>query len=805
MYMKHETYPAALLELVSVANQVVRAIPPLFPLTSSVAVNPYLGQTGESIAQAAARMARVGGVRVTAPQTQWAEALETGEISQQDLEEALDVLCVGELASVRAETRAAITGRDAQMPPRLPSIADLAAKASGIDWPAIIDERIGVWAASHFDQGQALWPATRTGGAFGAWREFASRDITPEIHGLKGFGAFVAATPRSTWRTLGRIYETIGLTPDAVETVFHNTLMDLGGWSQYARYLLWQAELSGETDATTVELMTIRLVFEEALFEQFKTDIEQDWSDVIKQHSAPLAASVQQLAEIVVQHAAERAQQRRLAEGLKSMGTARSGGSQPDLQAAFCIDVRSEVFRRALEAQSDRIETFGVAGFFGVATMHHSTGSDIAESQSPVLLQPPIQSSDDVKPAKDLKNRYASRAKRAWGRFKLAAVSSFAFVEATGPIYAGKLIHDAFALQTRAKKPSPKPVLNAALALEDRVSLAQQALRAMSLTKGFAPVVLIVGHGANVTNNPHASTLNCGACGGHSGDVNARLLADLLNDGAVRAELLNAMIDIPQSTVFVAAVHDTTTDTVTLFDGDLDQALDADEKSKISKWLRGAGAGARAERARYLPRAAALGNFDKRAADWAELRPEWGLAGCSSFIAAKRTHTRNVSLGGQAFLHSYDWHDDPDFSGLETLMTAPVVVASWISLQYFGSAIAPDQFGGGNKTLHNVVGGIGVLEGNSGALRSGLPYQSIHDGSQLRHKPLRLSVVIQAPPQQISAILQRHDAVRALFDNGWLHLLAMDDQGQIASRYNGSGSWVPFGQAGMDGFQIAAE
>ena len=28
--------------------------------------------------------------------------------------------------------------------------------------------------------------------------------------------------------------------------------------------------------------------------------------------------------------------------------------------------------------------------------------------------------------------RYTARAKRAWGRFKLAAVSSFAFVEATG-------------------------------------------------------------------------------------------------------------------------------------------------------------------------------------------------------------------------------------------------------------------------------------------------------------------------------------------------------------------------------------
>jgi hypothetical protein len=53
---------------------------------------------------------------------------------------------------------------------------------------------------------------------------------------------------------------------------------------------------------------------------------------------------------------------------------------------------------------------------------------------------------------------------------------------------------------------------------------------------------------------------------------------------------------------------------------------------------------------------------------------------------------------------------------LELIMTAPVVVASWISLQYYGSSVAPEAFGGGNKLIHNVVGGIGVVEGNGGSL-----------------------------------------------------------------------------------------
>ncbi len=94
-------------------------------------------------------------------------------------------------------------------------------------------------------------------------------------------------------------------------------------------------------------------------------------------------------------------------------------------------------------------------------------------------------------------------------------------------------------------------------------------LGAMSLTKGFARLVLLVGHGANVTNNPYASALHCGACGGYAGDVNARLLARLLNEKDVRAGLSERGIDIPADTMFMGAIHDTTTDLVTMYSEDV--------------------------------------------------------------------------------------------------------------------------------------------------------------------------------------------------------------------------------------------
>jgi uncharacterized protein YbcC (UPF0753/DUF2309 family) len=122
-------------------------------------------------------------------------------------------------------------------------------------------------------------------------------------------------------------------------------------------------------------------------------------------------------------------------------------------------------------------------------------------------------------------------------------------------------------------------------------------------------------------------------------------------------------------------------------------------------------------------------------------------------------------------------------------MTAPVVVASWISLQYYGSVVAPELFGGGNKLLHNVAGGIGVVEGNGGLLRGGLPIQSVHDGERFVHEPLRLSVLIEAPREAMSEILSRHSGVRELFNNGWLHLFALDDQGRMAWRYRGDLEW----------------
>ena len=230
--------------LAAVAAAAVRAIPPVWPLASSVAVNPFLGQSGQDLAQTAARLGRVAGIAVTMPRSWYQERIASGAITDDDLSGALSASPHARRPTSLATLKAA-AATAAPPPKALPTVADIATEASGTDWPGLIAERFGGWAAGYFDAGQALWAAPQGKSAYAAWRAVATHDLTPEIIGLTGFATQVAEGPETAGQALAAAVARLGMPAAACETYFHQLLTSLGGWAQLARHRLWQAELAG--------------------------------------------------------------------------------------------------------------------------------------------------------------------------------------------------------------------------------------------------------------------------------------------------------------------------------------------------------------------------------------------------------------------------------------------------------------------------------------------------------------------------------------------------------------------------------
>ncbi|MEF8822429.1 MAG: putative inorganic carbon transporter subunit DabA, partial [Halovenus sp.] len=285
-----------------------------------------------------------------------------------------------------------------------------------------------------------------------------------------------------------------------------------------------------------------------------------------------------------------------------------------------------------------------------------------------------------------------------------------------------------------------------------------------------------------------------GACAGNPGGPNARVLAAICNDEAVRAQLRDRGIDVPEDTVFVAGEHNTTTDEVELYASDVPETHQP-EIDQLRTDLAVAREGATAERAGDMgsDTSASVRETERRAADWAETRPEWGLAGNAGFVIGPRELTDGLDLDGRSFLHSYDWTTDPDGDALEAIMAGPMVVTQWINAQYYFATVDNAVYGSGSKVTHNPVGNVGVYQGNGGDLMTGLPQQSLMSADEEPyHQPLRLSTVIHAPVERVTEILAEHEELVELLDNNWLSVTVVDPtRDHQAMQYTADCEWTP--------------
>ncbi len=800
-----------------------RRIAPTWPLDQFIAVNPYWGFIGESIYDVAPCLESCSGSRMVMPRSFYREQWNAGSLRLEHLHEALQ-RCGASISVIELRDE---LERESPFAPRLPLMTSIADSKRDLLYGMSIDDfvrhNVSQHCASYFDYSQSSWDTQHKKNLYQSWLRHASTDMSPWLlMGMHNVRHHARSLPNEPLAMIELALQSLPVPKEEWADYLTALLMNINGWASWCAFELWQAVLAQKNDDHIIQLLAIRLAWERFAFVYL---LESNEPSSWKIGWETLRAWRQQLrskpsVDWIFQEALEISYQRDLCAAMKYNlpAAVHHNPSTPEVQAVFCIDVRSEIFRRALESCSSSIQTLGFAGFFGLPIAYTPIGTSMQRPQLPGLLAPTLRVSDSTGSQRmddQARNQrqLSLRLKSVWKDFRSSATSTFTFVESFGLFYALSLLKSTLPkLKLRidasnkvfAKHPSLRPrVTHAsghdASSIESLCDLVAGVLTNMSLKEGFARVLLLTGHGSQSLNNPYAAGLDCGACGGQTGEVNARLLAELLNNPAIRSHLVARGIEIPHTTYVLAALHNTTTDEVTVFDTDLLPESHASDLTRLKSWLQQAGNRARAERAASVgiethgakSQQRLLDQFRLRSRDWSQVRPEWGLANNAAFLIASRTRSRGLDLQGRAFLHEYQSASDPNGTVLESIMTAPMLVTNWINMQYYASTVDNRQYGSGNKVLHNVVGGrLGVFEGNGGDLRIGLSVQSLHDGHSLRHTPLRLSVFIEAPQSAISAVILNHKVVGNLIHNGWLHLFQITPESGTLSRYR-DGIWEP--------------
>jgi hypothetical protein len=505
----------------------------------------------------------------------------------------------------------------------------------------------------------------------------------------------------------------------------------------------------------------------------------------------------------------------------------------PTAQLVFCMDDREEGMRRHLEETNPQLETLGGAAHFAVFQNYYGLDDTKPTALCPVVPEVIIPSHEVHEVAREEKvgdsgtaveHRRRHKRRLRWqdrlhqvtrrsliagplltslsapfalltllwrtlsppgfGRFNTGLRESFDLPVAT------RLDHNAPADAGPATPQAPRHGFTDA----EQAERIGNFLTALGLTKDFAPLVVIMGHGSNSTNNPHLAAYDCGACSGRHSGPNARLFAAMANRPAVRALLAARNIHVPEATHFLGAEHNTADDLITWYDREELAAPLAPTFAEVDRSLAIASRAHAQERCRRLysapldiGKADALRHVWGRRNDYAQPRPELGHVTNACAFFGRRAMSRGAYFDRRAFLISYDPKQDAEGKVLERHLLINGAVGAGINLEYFFSTVNNELFGCGSKVMHNVAGYFGVMQGASSDLRTGLPKQMIEI-----HEAMRLLVVIEQTLEIITAVYQRQPPLQELVGNGWVIVAAKDPDSGALHIFDPASGWQPW-------------
>jgi len=473
--------------------------------------------------------------------------------------------------------------------------------------------------------------------------------------------------------------------------------------------------------------------------------------------------------------------------GLKQINPAPKSSADTSFQAMFCIDDREISVRDYLEKTDPLCETFGTPGFFNVEFYFQPENGKEYTKLCPAPVTPKYlikELGSKEKRKKDIhfsKQTFSLSAgwiiSQTLGFWAAVELVIDIFNPSMGPATASSFKHMDKVSTLSIENTDVNHIengLQVGFSITEMATRVEGLLRSIGLIDHFAPFVYVVGHGASSVNNPFYATMDCGACSCRPGSVNARTFSFMANHPRVRTILQEHGITIPDTTIFVGALHDTTRDEIVFYDEKNIAPQQVKTHENNAATFHTALALNAKERSRrfesintHLHEKKIHEKVKIRSVSLFEPRPELDHATNAITIVGRRDLTKKLFLDRRSFLNSYDYRTDLEGKLLLGIMQPIAPVCGGINLSYYFARVDNNKLGAGTKLPHNVMGLLGVANGIDGDLRPGLPSQMVES-----HDPIRQLVIVEHFPEVVLNTITKLTNYE-WYANNWLHIVAM--------------------------------